>query len=44
MSAPVCQFCAAEPMTEKVRLPLGPNKQTVIYQCEQCKRIEAVTE
>ena len=44
MAAPLCQFCAGDPMLEKVRVPLGDGKQTVIYQCDQCKRVEAVSE
>ena len=44
MSAPLCQFCRQIPMDRKVRLPLGAGKETVIYQCAECKRIESQTE
>ncbi len=45
MAAPLCQFCAGNPMLEKFRIhiPAG-DKQLVVYQCEQCKRIAAETE
>ena len=53
MSAPLCVHCANDPMLEKFRvhilekvrvhIPAG-NKQLVVYQCDGCKRIQAVTE
>lgn len=45
MSAPLCHFCTSTPMVEKFRIhiPAG-DKQLVVHQCEQCKRIEAITE
>ncbi len=42
--APLCHFCRSTPMDEKVRMPLGAGKETVIYQCSECRRIESQTE
>lgn len=44
MSAPLCHYCTATAMIEKTRVPQGNGKWLAIYQCDQCKRIEAVTE
>ena len=45
MSAPLCVHCANDPMLEKFRvhIPAG-DKHLVCYQCDGCKRIQAVTE
>jgi hypothetical protein len=51
MSAQLCHFCGGDPMLQKITFPLIAEKiptagspRIAIYQCEQCKRIEARTE
>lgn len=44
MAVPLCHFCGGDPMLEKARIPHGNDKQFVIYQCDQCKRITSQTE
>lgn len=45
MAAPLCHFCLSEPMKEKFRVHVPAGDHVLVcYQCEFCKRIEAVTE
>ena len=44
MDAPRCHYCTGTPMIEKVRVPKVNDTETVIYQCDQCKRIDSQVE
>ncbi len=44
MSAPICQFCAAEPMKLVIAIPSEDETMIALYQCDQCKRVAAQVE